>query len=109
MVSSFDYDALTYLEKNYPEITTVLISFYVPMPEELVTDGFAVDFAYLTENKAERIRESEKLFIIWTINNDSFKILDALAFNADYIITDSPEILRYIKNTVITFLEEEDI
>jgi len=107
MVSSFDYESLKYLEKRYPEITTVLISFYVPMPEELVTDGFAVDFAYLTENKAERIKESDKLFIIWTINNDSFKILDALAFNADYIITDYPDMLQYLEDTINDFLDQE--
>jgi len=98
LVSSFDYSALKYIEAQYEEIKTVLIGFYVPMPEKLVTDGLAVDLAYLTEDKAERIKAGGKLFLIWTVKDDSYRIIEAILFNSDYIITDYPEALHYINS-----------
>jgi glycerophosphoryl diester phosphodiesterase len=103
LISSFDYSALKYIEIYCKEIKTVLIGFYVPMPETLLTDGLAVDLAYLTEDKAERIRESDKLFLVWTVKDDSYRIFEAIFFNSDYIITDYPEILSYIMQNLKYF------
>ena len=103
LISSFDYSALKYIETYCKAIKTVLIGFYVPMPETLLTDGLAVDLAYLTEEKAERIRGSEKLFLVWTVKDDSYRIFEAIFFNSDYIITDYPEILSYIMQNLKYF------
>jgi len=103
LISSFDYSALKYIETYCEAIKTILIGFYVPMPETLLTDGLAVDLAYLTEDKAERIRESDKLFLVWTVKDDSYRIFEAIFFNSDYIITDYPEILRYIMQNLNYF------
>jgi glycerophosphoryl diester phosphodiesterase len=103
LISSFDYSALKYIETYCEAIKTILIGFYVPMPETLLTDGLAVDLAYLTEDKAMRIKESDKLFLVWTVKDDSYRIFEAIFFNSDYIITDYPEILMYIMQNLKYF------
>lgn len=95
MISSFNYETLKHIERLAPSIKTILISYFVPDLNGIITDGIAVDFSYLDIKKIEKIKESNKLLLIWTVNDET-KLLEAISYNSDYIITDRPNLLRYI-------------
>lgn len=91
---SLDYEIVSYIESQYPEIQSgYLYYFSVGETEKLKGDFLIIEENLATPESVEKLQASGKKVIVWTVNEQSSMEHFSVS-NVDGIITDRPRELR---------------
>lgn len=85
---SLNYSLIKYCEDNYPDIKTGYLYFFsLGSVEKFVGDYLIMEESEATIEKVEKIKESGKKVVVWTVNTDE-SIEKFIESDVDGIITD---------------------
>ena len=94
VVSSLSVEALTEIEKHFPELTTGLIVFQaIGDLSRMEADFLSISAARVTPRLVRNVRGHERAVHVWTVN-DPGNTLSMIEMGVDNIITDEPAYLR---------------
>lgn len=105
VISSLDYDIISYTDKTYPEIQSGYMYFFNSGDvEELIGDYLIMEESAATSDRIQTLKDQGKKTIVWTVNSkDSLEKLIFLPI--DGVISDHP---MTIQKALQEFSESKD-
>jgi glycerophosphoryl diester phosphodiesterase len=94
VVSSLNFEALTEIERDFPELTTGFIVFQaIGDLSRMKADFLSISAARATARLVRDVHRHERAVHVWTVN-DPGNALSMIEMGVDNIITDEPAYLR---------------